>query len=77
MDYVLNTTNLLDGKILGVDTPKYESIDIDDIFDFEMVELIYEKYNKNDYTLVTGSCGRLGSAICSHLLNKDMRIWIR
>ena len=31
VDYILKTPNLLDGKILGVDTPKYESIDIDDI----------------------------------------------
>ena len=47
VDYVLKTSNLLDGQILGVDTPKYESIDIDDIFDFEMAELIYEKkYNR-------------------------------
>ena len=30
---------------------------------------------KSDYTLITGSCGRLGSAICYHLLNKDMCVF--
>ena len=43
VNYILKTKNLLGGRILGIETPKFESIDIDDIYDFEIAELIYEK----------------------------------
>ncbi len=42
INFILRTKKILDGNVLGVETPKFESIDIDDIDDFKLNEIIYK-----------------------------------
>ena len=43
-NYIKNMTGLFDGKVIGIDTPKLESVDIDDMIDFKIAEYLYGKY---------------------------------
>lgn len=42
-DYVLNTSNLMDGDVSAVKVPKNRAIDIDDIDDFQFAEFLFQK----------------------------------
>jgi CMP-N-acetylneuraminic acid synthetase len=45
--YVMNTNNLYDGRIAGIEIPAERSIDIDDEIDFQLAELLYRKRLNN------------------------------
>ena len=42
-EYVKKTQNIFDGKVLGIEIPKINSIDIDEYFDFKIAEYIMKK----------------------------------
>ena len=42
--FIKKKTNIFQGKLRGYVLPKYQAIDIDEKFDFDLVEYIYKKY---------------------------------
>ena len=47
-DYINKTNNIFEGRIGGCLIPKERSIDIDDIYDFEIAEILHNKIKNND-----------------------------
>ena len=45
--FILNKSNIFDGKVVGIVIPKLRAVDIDDIFDFKFAETLLRE-NKND-----------------------------
>ena len=47
-EYIKRSKNLLDGKIIGYEFDQIKSFDIDNKYDFDIVELFLKKYKKNE-----------------------------
>ena len=46
-EFILNNTNMFDGKIVGIEVPKERAVDIDDIYDFMLAEAISTNVDGN------------------------------
>ena len=40
VDFIMNNSNIFDGKVTSVEIPKHRAVDIDDIYDFKFAEVI-------------------------------------
>lgn len=44
-DFIMKNDNIFAGSVIGFEIPKERAVDIDDIFDFQFAEFLYNKFN--------------------------------
>lgn len=45
-EFILNSTSMWDGTVVGVEIPRHRSIDVDDKLDYEIARFLMEEYGK-------------------------------
>ncbi|MBT4732106.1 acylneuraminate cytidylyltransferase family protein [Candidatus Woesearchaeota archaeon] len=48
VEFIMNNNSIFDGSVTSVEIPKYRAVDIDDIYDFQLAELILKGVQTNE-----------------------------